>query len=201
MDRAGVARFISGATKQSCGPEDSRVDTILKTYDTDKDESLTIPDFLKFYYVAASGSLLKAVHSNLKNHNVRLDLKKMSEIVDDVQYAEADMPRHTLSANQEQFQSLIRLLDRNDEASEDVWNLVRMLATNQQMYEEVLSLSKAKNEEGINWASVFEDESLYKQIYRQEIIVAVMEASSDDGDSRRVFYVEDQKVGFNIYQG
>ena len=69
------------------------------------------------------------------------------------------------------------------------------------MYDEVLSLSKAKNEEGIDWASVFEDESLYKQIYRQEIIVAVMEASGEDGDSRRVFYVEDQKVGFNIYQG
>lgn len=54
------------------------------------------------------------------------------------------MPRHTLSSNQEQFQALISLLDRNDEASEDVWNLVRMLATNQNMYDEVLSLKKAK---------------------------------------------------------
>lgn len=101
MDRSAVARFISGATKQPCNHDDNRVDGILKTYDTDKDENLTIDDFLTFYYNAASGTLLKAVHSNLKNHNVRLDLKKMSEIVDDVQFSETDMPRHTLSANQD----------------------------------------------------------------------------------------------------
>jgi len=46
------------------------------------------------------------------------------------------------------------------------------------MYDEVLSLKDAKNEDGISWERVFEDESLYKQIYRQEIIVAVMETSS-----------------------
>lgn len=84
MDAAGVARFISGATKQPCNFDDGRVDGILKQYDTDKDGNLTIDDFLQFYYNAASGTLLKAVHSNLKNHNVRLDLKKMSDIVDDV---------------------------------------------------------------------------------------------------------------------
>lgn len=41
------------------------------------------------------------------------------------------MPRYTLSANQDQFQTLFSLLDRNDESSVEVWNLVRMLATNQ----------------------------------------------------------------------
>ena len=43
------------------------------------------------------------------------------------------------------------------------------------MYQEVLSLSSAQKDDGINWAAVFEDQSLYKQIYKQEIIVAVME--------------------------
>lgn len=52
------------------------------------------------------------------------------------------MPRYTLSANQDQFQALIDLLDRNDEATSSVWDLVRMLATNQKMYQEVLSLSE-----------------------------------------------------------
>ena len=54
----------------------------------------------------------------------------MSEIVEEVSFAEHEMPRHTLSSNQEQFQALFGLLDRNDDTSEDVWNLVRMLATN-----------------------------------------------------------------------
>lgn len=76
-----------------------------------------------------------------------------------------------------------------------------MLATNQNMYDEVLSLKKAKQDDGIDWTSVFEDESLYKQIYRQEIIVAVMETGSSENEKKRVFFVEEQKVGATVYQG
>ena len=76
-----------------------------------------------------------------------------------------------------------------------MWDLIRMLATNQQMYDEVLSLSAAQQEDGVNWASVFEDQSLYRQIYKQEIIVAVMEASSGSGEEeKRVMFVEEQKI-------
>ena len=69
-----------------------------------------------------------------------------------------------------------------------MWDLVRMLATNQQMYDEVLSLSQAQTEDGINWSTVFEDSSIYKQIYKQEIIVAVMEASKG-AEEKRVMFV------------
>ena len=101
------------------------------------------------------------------------------------------MPRYTLSANQGQFDALFSLLDRNDETSADVWTLVRMLATNHQMYQEVLSLNQAQESSGmISWEKVFEDASLYKQIYTQEIIMAVMEASNS-GDSKRVMFVEE----------
>lgn len=195
MDAKNVAAFIAGATKQPCTKDDSRVEHIMSKYDGDKDGQLTLDDFLGFYLDAASGSALKAVQQNLKNHNVRLDLKKMSDVVEQIDYAKNEMPRHTLSANQEQFQALFSLLDRNDETSEDVWNLVRMLATNDQMYQEVLSLSTAKQADGsINWASVFEDTSLYKQIYKQEIIVAVMEASKSHEQGKRVMFVEDQAI-------
>jgi len=130
MDAAHVAKFIAGATKQECDANDNRVQGILSKYDNDKDGQLNLQEFLDFYYQSSSGQTLKAVHSNLKNHNVRLDLKRMSEIVEEVSFAEHEMPRHTLSSNQEQFQALFGLLDRNDDTSEDVWNLVRMLATN-----------------------------------------------------------------------
>lgn len=130
MDAAHVAKFIAGATKQECDANDNRVQGILAKYDNDKDGQLNLQEFLDFYFQSSSGQTLKAVHSNLKNHNVRLDLKRMSEIVEEVSFAEHEMPRHTLSSNQEQFQALFGLLDRNDETSEDVWNLVRMLATN-----------------------------------------------------------------------
>lgn len=72
-----------------------------------------------------------------------------------------------------------------------MWELVRMLATNQQIYQEVLSLSQAQQEDGVDWSKVFEDSSLFKQIYKQEIIVAVMEASKTGGDTKRVMFVEE----------
>ena len=97
---------------------------------------------------------------------MRLDLKKLSEVEEEVDFAENEMPRHTMSANQDQFQSLLNLLDKNDEASQDVWDLVRMLATNQTMYNEVLSFSESQGESGIDWSKVFEDSSLFKQIYK-----------------------------------
>ena len=41
-----------------------------------------------------------------------------------------------------------------------------MLATNQTMYNEVLSFSESQAENGIDWSKVFEDSSLFKQIYK-----------------------------------
>ena len=139
-----------------------RVKNILEKYDSDKDGSITLTEFWQFYYDAASGPNLKIVQSNLKHHNVRLDLKKVSEIVEEIDYAEHEMPRFTISDNQEQFQQLLALLDRNDESSQGVWNLVRMLATNKIVYNEVLSFSRSQGADGIDWSSVFEDSSLFK---------------------------------------
>ena len=131
MDAVHLAAFIAGATKQSCLKDDNRVEHILNKYDSDKDGAITLPEFLMFYYdAAAGGSNIKAVQQNLKNHNVGLDLKKISELVEEVAFNQNEMPRYTLSANQEQFNALFNLLDRNDETSQDVWSLVRMLATN-----------------------------------------------------------------------
>ena len=71
------------------------------------------------------------------------------------------------------------LLNRNDETSPDVWDLIRMLATNQELYQQVLSMSEAKNENGeISWQKFFEGSSMYKQIYSLEIIEELMEAGS-----------------------
>ena len=99
MEAEHVARFIAGATKQICLKEDQRVEQILSKYDINKDGCIDLSDFLRFYYDAAIGTSLKAVQSNLKNHNVRLDLKKMSEVIEEVAFDVNEMPRYTLSAN------------------------------------------------------------------------------------------------------
>ena len=99
MDRAAIARFIYGATNSPCGKTDNRVSSIINKYDSDKDEAIDLAQFYRFYYDAASGTGLKSVQSNLKLHNVRVDLKKMSEVVDEVAFAQHEMPRYTMSAN------------------------------------------------------------------------------------------------------
>mmetsp|Transcript_393 Transcript_393/g.549 ORF Transcript_393/g.549 Transcript_393/m.549 type:complete len:272 (-) Transcript_393:5556-6371(-) len=86
MDHVAVAKFVAGATKAGCSPEDERVDKIIKQYDTDNDSNIDIDGFLKFYYDAASGPGINNVRKNIKAHNVRADLKRMSEIYEEVTF-------------------------------------------------------------------------------------------------------------------
>lgn len=132
MGKGNLASFIRAATKQNCTEGDSRVEKIMGLFDSDKDDQLTEADFIHFYSDASKGDEDQrgAVRANLKNLNVRPDLKKISEVIEESQFKKTDMPRYTLSANQDQFHALIDLLDPKDSASGDVWNLVRALATN-----------------------------------------------------------------------
>ena len=140
-----------------------------------------------FYFKAATDpERVGAVYENLVNHNVREDLMRMSEIQQAASFDESEMPRFTLSSHQEQFDHLFNLLDKNDEASSDVWNLVRMLNTNKQIFMQILDLKSSSKDSQIDWKKVFEDESLYKQIYRQEIIMSLMEEDQEGMDKRVV---------------
>jgi len=82
----------------------------------------------------------------------------------------------------------MKLLDRNDEASPLIWELIRMLATNQVLYKEVLTLENSKDSTGnVDWNKFFKQESVYKQIYNLEIIEAVMEEGDQILDKRVEF--------------
>ena len=103
-----------------------------------------------------------------------------------------EMPRHMISADEEQFNILMGLLDRNDETTSDVWNLIRSLATNQSMYKQVVSLSGSRDANGkLDWNQFFNSGSSYKQIYIQEIIEELMESGQGDMN-QRVMFVEYQ---------
>jgi len=55
------------------------------------------------------------------------------------------------------------LLNRKDESSDEVWELIRMLATNQKIYDEVISIENAVSEKGdINWKVFFDGNSVYR---------------------------------------
>ena len=100
-----------------------------------------------------------------------------------------------MSANQVHFDTLLNVLEKRKEAQADAWDLIRMLATNEEMYRAVLTLKQVKDAETgmINWHQFFNNSNVYKQIYNFEIIEAFMN-ENDSGDNvngdRRVFFVE-----------
>ena len=135
MTKTSACRFILGVTNEFCKEDDKRITSIFSNYaknDT-TGESLDREEFLKFYYMAAKDKI-KSVHENLEHSFIRTDLKKYSEIVEETAYSKTEMPRYMISGEQKQFDKLMNLLNRNDEASPHVWNLIRSLATNQQLY-------------------------------------------------------------------
>lgn len=71
---------------------------------------------------------------------------KCSDIYESQSFKKQEMPRFTLSYNQDHFDTLLNLCNRNDESSVKVWELIRMLATNQKLYKEVLNLQISENE-------------------------------------------------------
>lgn len=151
--------------------------------------------FMDFFLKACIDRIDRVIE-NLKCHNIRADLLKIIETRDDNELSKEQMPRYTMSANQHHFNVLIDVLEKNKDAQADAWDLIRMLATNQEMYREVLTLKNAKDSETgiINWSNFFENSSVYKQIYNFEIIEAVMKEgekqNAEEVGDNRVFFVE-----------
>lgn len=93
------------------------------------------------------------------------------------------MPRFKISKNQEQFDLLISLLDRSDKSSESSWDLIQMLATNQDLYKRVMLLKTAQDPQTgkIEWSKFFDSNSVYKLLYTLQIVEAVMEEGEGEG--------------------
>lgn len=144
------------------------------------------------FFLKASTDRVERVLENFKCHHIRPDLQKTYMVKEESEFSKQQMPRYTMSANQRHFDILMNVLDKNKDAQENAWDLIRMLHTNQEMYHEVLTLKEAKDEAGmIHWQKFFNNSSVYKQIYNFEIIEAVMNEGDSNGEAGegRVFYV------------
>ena len=92
------------------------------------------------------------------------------------------------------FQTLLELLDRNDESTGDVWSLIRTLSTNYKMFKEVLDVDSIKDSQGkILWENLLENKSVYRKIYNFEIIGALLEDSEAFADNKRIEFMEQIK--------
>ena len=79
MTKETCALFIKGCTGEYPGVSDERITNLFKTYDIDSDGRIERSEFMSFYETAARGKP-ETVRENLKAHNIRNDLKKLSEV-------------------------------------------------------------------------------------------------------------------------
>lgn len=79
MTHETCALFIKGCTGEQPQKNDDRILNMFKAYDPNEDGKIEREDFLTFYESAARGKP-DTVRENLKSHNIRNDLKKLSEI-------------------------------------------------------------------------------------------------------------------------
>ena len=180
MVKETCSKFIKGCTGEEPSVTDERIATLFKTYDSNNDGKIERSEFLQFYEIS-SRNKPDTVRENLRAHNIRNDLKKLSEIQEESSYTNVQMPRYKISKKQEYFDLLLSLLDRHDSSSEESWELIQMLATNELLYKRVLELQTAKDPatNKIDWNKFFDSNSLYKLLYTLQIIEAVMEEGED----------------------
>ena len=79
MTRETCALFIKGCTGEHPIVTDDRISGLFKAYDINNDGKIELQEFLTFYE-NSSRSKPDTVRENLRAHNIRNDLKKLSEI-------------------------------------------------------------------------------------------------------------------------
>lgn len=105
------ALFIKGCTGEHPSLSDDRITKMFEAYDKNSDGFIERSEFLTFYELACR-SKGDTVRENLRHHNIRPDLKKLSEIKDVESFEAQDMPRYKISKNQDHFNLLMGLLDK-----------------------------------------------------------------------------------------
>lgn len=98
MTKETCALFIKGCTGEHPQPTDDRILNMFKKYDSNADGKIERAEFLQFY-VDACRSKSDTVRENLRQHNIRNDLKKLSEIQEESSFSTEDMPRYKISRN------------------------------------------------------------------------------------------------------
>ena len=172
MTRDSCALFIRGVTSEPPKMYDERIDLLFKAHDKNKDGLIEREDFLEFYRAASCGKDT-TVRENMRHNNIRVDLIRLIDAPQDMDYSIEEMPRYRLSADQDIFQTLMSLIHQEG-VSEEAWALVQMLATNEQIYKSVMNVDEA------DWQRFFSTDNVYELMYRLQIVEAVIEEGNKE---------------------
>ncbi len=79
MTKETCSLFIKGCTGEQPRVEDERVCSLFRLYDKNNDGRIEYEDFMSFYEEAVR-LRERTVRDNLRHHNIRADLKHLSEV-------------------------------------------------------------------------------------------------------------------------
>ena len=132
MTAEETRHFIMDVTKEESKLSDPRIKTIM-AWDSDGDGKMTREDFLSFYK-NSTFTKPETVRKNLTHYNYRGDMKQAPRPGDDDNILQArktinEMPRYKISFNENNFYTLIRLLDYQSEVQKLTQSVVKMICT------------------------------------------------------------------------
>jgi hypothetical protein len=130
------------------------------------------------------------VRENLRRLGYSQDLRKMvsdgePENLLQVRASMLDMPRYKIAKNEKLFDSLMSLLDLQQDVSQRALELIRMLATNPILYNRVLSLKPQDEESKFSWSTIFDENNVHKVLYSLEIVEAILTSEQDDSSTHQ----------------
>lgn len=79
MTKETCGLFIKGCTGETPPANDDRIQSLFKQFDSNNDGKIEREEFLTFYEISCK-TKPETVRENLRQHNIRNDLKKLSEI-------------------------------------------------------------------------------------------------------------------------
>ncbi|EGR29288.1 ubiquitin carboxyl-terminal hydrolase family protein, putative [Ichthyophthirius multifiliis] len=177
MDKENCAKFIHSCANDNCKADDPRVIQTFNEWDDDKDNLLTLENFLSFYKKACFDKI-SVVWKNLHSHGYRNDLKKLSEIGEEVEDINI-LPRKILMQNYSFYNLLFSLLDIN-EVAEQVKSLLNRLPISPEIMNKVVNLEGVKQVKDRNWNQIFDTQNSYKLLYILTIIEYLMEQQDEE---------------------
>ncbi len=196
MDSEGAAEMIRNTTgEKNVGETDSRIKTMMKSYDTDHDGTIDLDGFLEFYRDSIVNKREDTVRKNLQVHGFRNDLKRFDE-VEVVPVDAATLPRYILSCNPKSFELLFRALDTGGSSTNRVWDLVGRLTTNETMYRSLLLLDN--NAKQPDWPKLISTTSVFRLLYSLQILNSFLESSEAGAEWQRIFI---ERGGFGYLLG
>jgi len=187
LNLEGIVNFIKTTVEvNELSANDERVKFILNNFSKNKDNCLSLDEFLEFYRTALCEGNEESVREDLAVHGYRNDLQR----IDKVKISLIDtntLPRHVLSCNEDLFEMLFGILDCWGEVAGCVWDFICKLTVNPTIYNKVLSLTE-------DWTDIIDKRSTFRLLYTLRIVRSFVE-NKDNNDWRDKFIV---KGGFSF---